>query len=138
SRSTVYVRAVEKQEGASKPKSEDHDVTESNDGTPLQFRPADDPLKNDDHQKINLVEMEVVVNYQYPNQYKEQRIAYKAYGVKDGLFVPLINDVDINFYRNLVHLKGISEVPVISPLSKTAILSYKYKLEEVIKTAEDV
>lgn len=136
SRATVYVRAIEKQDQGAKPKVAETDIAESRDGVPPQF--ADAETAKDDLHKINLVEMEVIVNYQYPNQFKEERTAYKAYGTKDGLFVPLINDADINFYRNLVHLKGVSEVPVISPLSKTAILSYKYKLEEIIKDDGDI
>lgn len=79
---------------------------------------------------LNLVEMEVVLNYQQPRRYKEERTAYQAYGRKDGLFIPIFAETDFNFYRNLVYLPGISDAPVISPLSNNAILSYKYELEE--------
>jgi hypothetical protein len=84
-------------------------------------------------EQINLVEMQLTLNYQYPDKYKEERTAYKRYGTSAGLFIPVFSQTDFNFYYNLVHLKGISEVPMISPISKTAILSYKYKLEQITK-----
>lgn len=80
--------------------------------------------------KINLIEMKLTLNYQYPNKYKEERTAVKRSGSRSGLFIPLFGETDFNFYRNMVTLTGISEFPVISPLSNTAILSYKYKLIE--------
>jgi hypothetical protein len=78
---------------------------------------------------LNLVEMELTLNYQYPRQYKEERSAYQAYGNTNGLYIPVFAEADFNFYRNLVYLPGISDAPVISPLSNNAILSYKYELE---------
>lgn len=83
--------------------------------------------------QINMVEMQLMLNYQFPNNYKEERTAYKLYGTKAGLFIPVFSETDFNFYYNLVRLKGISEVPLISPVSRTAILSYKYKLEQAVK-----
>jgi hypothetical protein len=84
-------------------------------------------------QGINMVEMQLTLNFQYPNQYKEERTGFKIYGNKEGLFIPVFSESDFNFYQNLVNFKGISEVPVISPVSKLAVLSYKYKLEEIVK-----
>jgi len=78
---------------------------------------------------LNLVEMEVMLNYQYPRRYKEERTAYQVYGKKAGLFIPVFSETDFNFYRNLVYLPGIADAPVISPLSNNAILSYKYELQ---------
>lgn len=78
---------------------------------------------------LRLVEMELMLNYQYPRSYKEERTAYQAYGDTRGLFIPIFAETDFNFYRNLVYLPGISDAPVISPLSNNAILSYKYELQ---------
>ncbi len=79
---------------------------------------------------LNLVEMEVEVNYQFPKKYREERTAYKLYGSKHGLFIPRFEETDFNFYRNMVQLEGIAETPLISPISRTSIVSYKYKLIE--------
>ncbi|MEZ4988564.1 MAG: DUF5686 family protein [Saprospiraceae bacterium] len=72
--------------------------------------------------------MELWLNYQQPRRYKEERTAYQAYGNKERLFIPVFAETDFNFYRNMVWLPGIADAPVISPLSTTAILSYKYEL----------
>jgi hypothetical protein len=79
---------------------------------------------------LNLIEMEVEVNYQFPKKYREERTAYKLYGSKAGLFIPRFEETDFNFYRNMVQLNGIAETPLISPISRTSIVSYKYKLIE--------
>jgi hypothetical protein len=80
--------------------------------------------------KLNMIEMQVTLNYQYPKNYKEERTAYKVYGDKRGLFIPKFGETDFNFYRNMVSLTGVAEAPIISPLSNTSILSYKFKLIE--------
>jgi len=79
---------------------------------------------------LNMLEIQLRLNYQYPKKYKEERTAYKLYGSKDGLFIPMFGESDFNFYRNQVDFAEMTEVNIISPLSTTAILSYKYKLEE--------
>jgi hypothetical protein len=138
SRTNVYVRASETVDEKEKKRREQVQKQEEPDELSDKTGPID-PLAAERKKealrlsKINLIEMQLVLNYQYPDRYKEERTAYKSYGQRDGLFVPLFDRTDFNFYNNLVDLKGIAEIPLISPVSKTAILSYKYKLEEVLK-----
>lgn len=130
SRSVVYIKAIEELDQKMKQKAAKEVVSLEGE--------AMDPfeVKNKEDQallgKLNMIEMQLTLNYQYPGQYKEERTAYKAYGSKSGLFMPTFGETDFNFYHNLVYLKGITEVPIISPISKTAILSYKFKLIEAI------
>ncbi len=131
-KASIYIKAVEEVE---KHKKEKTQATTS--PTEETFNPeADNTLdaaeKKAEMPDINLLEMELTLNYQYPNQYKEERTAYRAYGSKLGLFVPRFGEADFNFYRNLVYVNQISEVGIISPISTTAILAYKYKLIEAI------
>lgn len=127
-RTKVYLKAVEERE--EQPRKEEPKVEVG-----LTVDPEVDPFAGETAAQqellagLHLVEMEVMLNYQYPRQYKEERTAYQAYGNTDGLFVPVFAETDFNFYRNLVYLPGISDAPVISPLSKNAILSYKYELQ---------
>lgn len=125
-RTKVYLKAVEESE-----------VTEKEDTPKVEVdlsQPDADPFAAETAENkallagLNLVEMEVILNYQYPRQYKEERTAYQAYGNTNGLFLPVFAETDFNFYRNLVYLPGIADAPVISPLSNNAILSYKYEL----------
>jgi hypothetical protein len=140
SRSNIYLRAsetVDEKKKAKKREEEEPEELKNKDGTPVN--PFEEARKKEEArlEKINLVEMQLTLNYQYPDQYKEERTAFKTYGTKEGLFIPLFHQTDFNFYHNLVDLKGISEIPMISPVSRTAILSYKFKLEQVIKEGEE-
>jgi len=133
SRTNIYLRAFEDVDIKQKQRREEEEE-------PLEGAPVDPfarARKEEEARlaKINLVEMELVLNYQYPDRFKEERTAFKSYGSRLGLFIPVFHETDFNFYRNLVDLKGISEIPMISPISRTAILSYRFKLEQVLKEA---
>jgi hypothetical protein len=128
-RTKVYVKAVEEVERHRKKKSVIEVGTAGDDPTS-----APDPFAEEAKKRaellgsLNFLEMEVLLNFQQPRSYKEERTAYQAYGNTRGLFVPRFGETDFNFYRNMVQLTNISDAPVISPLSTTSILSYKFKL----------
>lgn len=140
SRVTVYLRASESVDENEKKKKSDEEEPEDlkKNGEPIDPFVAARKKEEARLSKINLVEMQLVLNYDYPDRYKEERTAFKSYGRKDGLFIPVFQETDFNFYRNLVDLKGISEIPMISPVSRTAILSYRFKLEQVIKEGNQI
>jgi len=93
-------------------------------------RALDVPKVPDSLSNLNMIELEATLNYMAPNFYKEERTAYKSYGNTEGLYLPIYGQNSFNFYKNYLNLVGITEIPVISPLSRTSILSYKFKLEE--------
>ncbi|TXF91743.1 carboxypeptidase-like regulatory domain-containing protein [Neolewinella aurantiaca] len=129
-RTKVYVKAVEEVERHKKGKQ-----TDEVPATGEEPMNAPDPFAQEAKERaellgsLNFLEMEVTLNFQQPRNYKEERTAYQAYGNTRGLFVPRFGETDFNFYRNMVQLTNISDAPVISPLSSTGILSYKFKLE---------
>jgi hypothetical protein len=139
-KTSLYVRASETADPKKKKQksSTDEDDASSKKGPPVD--PLEEARKKEQQklESINLVEMNLDLNYQYPDKYKEERTAYKLYGRQEGLFIPVFSQADFNFYHNLVDLKGISEVPMISPISRLAVLSYKYKLEETIKEGTNI
>lgn len=57
---------------------------------------------------------------------KEVRTAVSYRGDRGSLFYTSTTEGDFNFYSNLVQFKSLSEMPVISPLSNTAIAAYKF------------
>lgn len=132
-KATVYVKATEVKESTKKVAEPEPDNELKPAILPGELAEQERKKEEAKLQGINLVEMQANLNFQYPDEYKEERIAYKAYGSKEGLFIPVFYQTDFNFYYNLVDLKGIAEVPVISPFSSTGVLSYKYKLEEILK-----
>lgn len=125
--SEVYIKAYEdKKDEKVSSSSTEAEVTEES--LSLTFGSKKE-TENDSVPEINLLEMELTLNYLYPNLYKEERSAIKKYGDQGGLFIPIFGEADYDIYDNLMSLKGISDVPLISPVSNAAILSYKYKLE---------
>mgnify|MGYP000391830224 CR=1 FL=1 len=133
-RNNVYLKAAEISEQKSKEKREPI----------ISFglggeEPPDDLTSEEDTavtNQVGLIEIELQLNFQSPDRYKEERTAFNKYGNTVGLFIPRFDEIDFNFYKNLVYLKGITETPIISPLSNTSILTYKFKLENSYKEGE--
>ncbi|MGB1121643.1 MAG: DUF5686 family protein, partial [Saprospiraceae bacterium] len=128
----VYVKAVEEidKKKRNKKKVEEVDNINISGGEPTpqltEAQKANQALMD----QLNLVEIQLTLNYQFPKKYKEERTAYKKSGDQSGLFIPKFGETDFNFYRNMVRLTDIAEAPIISPLSNTSVLSYKFKLIE--------
>lgn len=124
-RAQVYVKATEKvdrkKQRVAKPEPDDK-------GLPDPFA-AEEQRDRELLAGLNMLEMNLTLNYQAPRNYKEERSGVKKYGETRGLFVPRFAETDFNFYRNMVSLTGIADAPVISPLSNTAVLTYKFRLE---------
>ena len=127
-RTRIYVKAVEEVERHAKKDRRPEPEPTGESAIPDPFA-EEEKARKALLAKLNLVEMEVLLNFQQPRNYKEERTAYQAYGNVRGLFIPKFGETDFNFYRNLVPLTGISDAPVISPLSNTGVLSYKFALE---------
>ena len=123
-RCQVYIKATElieekRKKGTDKPK----ESIVSLEGAAIDPFESANNQKENEIDKINLAEIQLTLNFQAPDAYKEERTAYKSYGDISGLYLPRFDENDFNIYRNLLPLNGISETPVISPLSRTAILS---------------
>ena len=124
-RTHIYLKAVEEIDRKEKKQKKAAVEVEAGEWDP--FAEAE-KAQNELLGRINLLEMEVILNFQQPRSYKEERIGLEKYGNTRGLFVPNFGQTDFNFYRNLVALTGISDAPVISPFSQTGVLSYKFEL----------
>jgi len=132
-RSQVYLKAREDIDRQKKKKKDRKPfITISNDteDNALDADPFAEQKRLNDSllNSINLIERQLVLNFQAPANYKEERLASKVYGTADGLFVPLFGDGDFNFYRSQVDFGSLTENNLISPLAPTAVLSYKFKL----------
>lgn len=133
-RANVYTKATELMEVEPKEKKKKVDVSVEFNGPEGIDDPFDKPTADDKFKNINMVEIKSTLSYQAPEKYKEERTGYKLYGTKAGLYLPNFSETDFNFYQNLVEMKNLASSPIISPLSRTSILTYKFKLEETIKS----
>ncbi len=131
-RAKAYIKAVEELEVQEKPERVSAEKVEL-DEDPFK---AAEAAKAEKFSKLNLLETELILNFQQPNNYKDEKIAYKVYGSKAGLYVPRFDEVQFDFYDNLVKMYEITSTPIVSPLSRRAILSYKYKLIESKKEGD--
>lgn len=76
---------------------------------------------------MNMAEVYLKADYSYPNKIKEERTAVKLRGSSDGLFFLTTTDGDFNFYKNLVQLPALAKIPMLSPISYSGLVAYKYK-----------
>jgi len=117
----IYLKSIETLDITEKKSNVIEEEKQFNkDGSPID--PLEEMQKKLDAEmnKINMVEMQLTLYHQAPKSYKEIRNAFTVYGRSESLFIPNLSEIDFSFYRNLVRLKGISDVPIISPISNTA------------------
>ncbi len=77
---------------------------------------------------IYLSESESKISYQYPGQLHEEMISSKFSGSNRMFSFNRASDARVNFYENLQDWGGLSNRPLISPISDNALFYYKYKL----------
>lgn len=77
--------------------------------------------------RLNLAEIFLKVDHAYPDKIKEERTGVKIRGSREGLFYLTTTDGDFNFYNNLVHLPALAKIPMLSPVSYSGLVAYKYK-----------
>ena len=97
-------------------------------------------IENAGGPKLNMIELGVSVNFKYPNHVKEFKTASTKIGKPQQIFLkksPVTVDCNFNFYNNLLIKENLHETPIVSPLHPSAILSYKYKLKEIITQGQD-
>jgi len=133
-RSQVYLRATEILDKKKKeaPVVEEEEETVSPMDDPFEDKKGKKKKKSSPLDNLAMVEMQLTLNYSNPNKYKEERTAFKKFGSQAGLFIPTFGESSFDFYDNMVDTRAIADAPIISPISRTAILSYKYKLEEIL------
>ena len=82
---------------------------------------------------MNMAEVYLKADYSYPDKIKEERTAVKIRGNSESLFYLTTTDGDFNFYKNLVQLPALSAMPMLSPISNSGLIAYKYKTLRIRK-----
>jgi hypothetical protein len=77
---------------------------------------------------IYLSESESKLSYQYPGQLHEEMISSKFSGSNRMFSFNRASDSKVNFYENYQNWDGLSNRPLMSPVSDNALFYYKYKL----------
>jgi hypothetical protein len=108
------------------------------------FQEEEDKIKakieNAGGERLNLIEMGITTHFQFPNKIKEYKNASTKIGRPEQIYLsklPVTEDCFFNFYDNLILKENLHETPIVSPLHVSGILSYKYKLKEIIQEGQD-
>lgn len=131
----IYVKGRETFDFKTKEKE---DVEESKET--LMDDSFENETKKDKVEPLNLVETYLSVNFMAPNKLKEIKTAQSKVGYAQQVYLkesPVLIDASFNFYENLIYKNRLHETPIVSPLHFSAILSYKYKLAEIITQGMD-
>ncbi len=78
--------------------------------------------------ELNLAEIIMEKDYEYPDKIKETRTGYKKQGDQSSLFYLSSTEGEFNFYQNLIRITSLSESPFQSPISNGGLIVYKYRL----------
>ncbi len=137
STSDVYIKAKEVlsiKEQKRRQQEAEEAIKEADNSLEEDVFETDKKKKNAETLKIagsmNMAEIHMKRHFQYPNNIKEIREGYKKLGNTRALFFLNTSEADFNFYDNLMRLDKLNELPVVSPLHFSSILTYKFKLEE--------
>jgi hypothetical protein len=126
--SEVYIRAFEEFQ---KPKKHAKAWSENADSSKKAKK-----AKADDGPTANMAEIILQRDFQPPGKIKEVRNGVSVRGDKSSLFYTSTTEGDFNFYENLVKIRSLSEMPVMSPLSNTALAAYKFSFLGAYKDAK--
>ncbi|RYG05754.1 MAG: carboxypeptidase-like regulatory domain-containing protein [Chitinophagaceae bacterium] len=87
-------------------------------------------------QRMSMAEITLNLDYQYPNKIKEERTGVKVRGNSESLFYLSATEGDFSFYRNLVKVPALSEMPFLSPISFSGLIGYRFKTVSIRKVGE--
>ncbi|MEO8721761.1 MAG: DUF5686 family protein, partial [Ginsengibacter sp.] len=86
---------------------------------------------NEDLKRMEMAEVALDYDYESPQRSKEVRTGVTKENKVTGLFYLTTTDGDFNFYNNLLKVPTVSEVPLLSPISYSGLLAYRFKTIEV-------
>ena len=114
----IYIRATDESSFPVKQKKKARDTTSK---------------QNKELEAMNMAEVYLKADHDFPNKIKEERTAVKIRGRSESLFYLTTTDGDFNFYKNLVQLPSLSAMPMLSPISNSGLIAYKYKTLRIRK-----
>jgi hypothetical protein len=76
---------------------------------------------------LNMAEVVLNLDYEYPNKIKETRLAVKKNDDISNLFYLTTTDGDFNLYNNLLKAPALSTASFLSPISNSGLIAYKFK-----------
>lgn len=85
------------------------------------------PAPNADLEKMAMAEVLIRLDHGSPQLIKEQREGVKRRGDVGKLFYLSSTEGDFNLYNNLIRVPNVSDIPLISPISYSGLMAYRFK-----------
>jgi hypothetical protein len=140
----IYIKAFEiseqkvKNKPAAQPDIDPLDAAALNNGTdpysegvPVPQNPSQNPLDTNKTKLLNnasaFVEIAMHRDASTDGKIKETRNGVQKVGSKVGLFYLSTTEGDFNLYQNLLNVPALCPLPIMSPLSNSALLAYRFK-----------
>jgi len=98
-----------------------------------KIKVTDTLRRNAELERMAMAEIVLTLDHDMQNRIKEERKGVSKRGSSIGLFYLTTTDGDFNFYNNILKVPAVSDVPLISPVSYSGLLAYKYKTLDIIK-----
>ncbi|MCB9196420.1 MAG: carboxypeptidase-like regulatory domain-containing protein [Flavobacteriales bacterium] len=143
SKCQVYIKAKElisEKEKKKREKEAQEEIEAANNSLEEDVFETEDKKKQAEEKvnqpNMNMVEIDLIRYFEQPNKVKEIRNGYKKYGSSYGLYFLNTSEAVFNFYDNLMSLDNLNELPLVSPLHFSSVLTYKFKLEETVFEGE--
>ncbi|HIP36601.1 MAG TPA: hypothetical protein EYG85_07080 [Crocinitomix sp.] len=138
----VYIKGTETFDYKNKKQKIESDDQNSQNKMPVDSFEEDEKKSKEQELKsrLNMIETSVLVNFQFPNKLKEIKTAQYKLGRPNQIYLmhsPVTVDAYFNFYEGLLIKERLHDTPIVSPLHVSGILSYKYKLKEIITQGQD-
>ena len=83
--------------------------------------------------EMSMSEISIQLDYAYPDKIKENRIGVKNRGRTENLFFLTTTSGDFSLYNNLIKIPALSETPMLSPISYSGLIAYKFKTLAIVK-----
>jgi hypothetical protein len=97
-----------------------------------KLKPNQDSL-NAILQQMSMAEIQMQLDFSYPDKVKETRNGVSKRGNPESLFYLSTTEGDFNLYNNLMKIRAITPMPFLSPISYSGLVAYRYKTIRTIK-----
>lgn len=78
-----------------------------------------------------MAEISLHLDYESDNRIREERLGVKKTGNASYLYYLSATAGNFNFYNNLVRVPQVLDMPVLSPVSYSGLLAYRYKMLKI-------
>lgn len=119
----AYIKATETFSSSAKKKNKNTNVLITD--SIIQKRLKDS--LNRELSNMSMAEIYMRVDYEYPDKIKEERTGVKKRGNTESLFYMTTTDGDFSLYNNLIRVPALTQTPMLSPISYSGLVGYKFK-----------